>query len=77
MPRFFFELVDHVHDELEIDFSDVESARKEAVQLCADFLADRPEMLYDGGSLAVKVKDDTGKVRFELVVAAINDPTSH
>ena len=63
MPRYFFNIEDHVPDP-DKDGQELDGpcqARAMAVVFAGDMLSDQPELLDDGAVLKVDVRDEAGR----------------
>lgn len=74
MPRYFFHTSDgvrHIDDE-GIELADDAAARREAVRYGGNLLGDDPDMLVADRGLRVEVTDREGRVRFAVLVSALD-----
>ena len=71
MPRYFFNIYDHVRecDEDGVELDGPAEARTEAVTFAGDFLSEHPELLDDNHKLKIEVRDEAGKVVVAVVIA--------
>lgn len=74
MTRYFF----HTHDrrcdidEVGVDFPDDAAAGLEAVRYGGSLIADDPHLLGNGNGLRVECVDEEGRLRFTLLVNAVD-----
>lgn len=72
MPRYFFNIEDHVRDEDEqgIELADARQARLHAIAFAAGVLKDDPEMVWDGREFSVNVTEADGTPVVDVIVRA-------
>lgn len=69
MPRYFFNLDDHVRepDEEGTEIGSDEQARTEAVMFASAWLRDNPAAIFDGTELRIDLVDEGGTRLFSVV----------
>jgi hypothetical protein len=72
MPRYFFDIADHVRDEDEegTELADPVQARLQAIAFAAAVLKDDPNLVWDGREFTVHVTDDQGRAVVDVIVRA-------
>jgi hypothetical protein len=74
--KFFFNLAGAVHDPDNegIELPNIGTARLEAVRFAAEYLRDRPEVVWLGDELRLEVTDENRMILFTLVVFGVDAP---
>lgn len=72
MPRYFFNIYDHVHDEDHegVELASPAEARIQAVVFAGDYLSDNPELLRDEKPLVIEVRDEAKQVLLTVTMSA-------
>ena len=72
MPRYFFNIEDHVRDEDNqgTELADAAQARLHAIGFAAAILKDDPDLVWDGREFIVQVYDDRGDPVVDVIVRA-------
>ena len=72
MPRYFFNVADHIRDEDDqgTELPDREQARLHAVLFAGSLLRDDPELVWDGREFRVEVRDDAQRPVVDVIVRA-------
>lgn len=78
MSRYFFNLAGAVHDPdnegYELD--DLGQARHEAVRYAAEYIRDRPEVVWLGDELRLEVTNGKGVLLFTLILFGVDAPAA-
>lgn len=74
MPRYFFNIEDHVRDDDEsgTELADPSQARLQAIAFAAAVLKDDPDLVWDGHEFSVEVTDERGKPVVDVIVRAVD-----
>lgn len=72
MPRYFFNIEDHVRDEDNqgTELADAAQARLHAIGFAAAILKDDPDLVWDGREFIVQVYDGRGDPVVDVIVRA-------
>jgi hypothetical protein len=74
MPRYFFNIEDHVRDvdDQGTELADAAEARLHAISFAAAILKDDPDLIWDGREFIVQVLDDRESPVVDIIVRAEN-----
>jgi hypothetical protein len=72
MPRYFFNIEDHVRDEDDkgTELADAAQARLHAIAFAAGVLKDDPDLVWDGREFRVEVTREDGEPVVDVIVRA-------
>jgi hypothetical protein len=72
MPRYIFNVEDHVRDEDNqgTELADAAEARLRAIAFAAGMLADDPDLLWDGREFIVQVTNAKGEGVVDVIIRA-------
>ena len=72
MPRYFFNIEDHVRDEDDqgTELADDAQARLAAIAFAAGLLKDDPGLVWNGREFSVQVNDERGEPVLDVIVRA-------
>lgn len=71
MPRYFFSASDSAQaDDMGLDLSDPQAARRYAIQYAGDLISDQPELL-DSGELSISVTDERQQLLFTVKASGL------
>jgi hypothetical protein len=72
MPRYFFNIEDHVRDPDDegTELADAAEARLHAIAFAAGVLKDDPDLVWDGREFMIQVKDEGGEPIVDIIVRA-------
>lgn len=74
MPRYFFNIEDHIRDEDNqgTELADAAEARLRAIAFAAGLLADDPDLVCDGREFIIQVTNAQGEGVVDVMVRAEN-----
>jgi hypothetical protein len=72
MPRYFFNIEDHVRDEDKegTELADAGQARLQAIAFAAGLLRDNPDLVWDGREFSISVTNERGAPVVDIIVRA-------
>lgn len=78
MARYFFNLAGAVHDPDDegIELGNLNEARHEAVKFAAEYIRDRPEIVWSGDELRLEVTNSDKLLQFTLIMFGVDAPVS-
>ena len=74
--RYFFNLAGAIHrpDNKGLMIATLSDARIEAVKFAAEYLRDRPELVWLGEEFRVEVTDGEGRTMFTFIAVGVDSP---
>ena len=74
MTRYFFHTSDgsRQYDDVGVELADDAAARREAVRYSGSLLQDEPDIVQNEHGLRVHVVDETGRVKFAIMVTVLD-----
>ena len=76
--RYFFHLAGAVQDsdDMGVELKGLDQAREQAVKFAAEYLRDRPEVVWLGNELRLEVTNSKEMLLFTLIVAGVDAPAA-